>query len=172
MDIKLTLESLLFAAGEPLTVERLGKITGVSARQVETVLRELQEEWQNRGVRLTSHNGAWLMTAAPESSSFVQKMRKEVIEEDLSPASQETLAIIAYRGPITRAGINEIRGVDSSYILRQLLARGLIERSAHAEKYNAFLYNIAFALLQHLGLGKVQELPQYEEFSKKEKQQD
>jgi len=171
MDIKLTIESLLFAAGEPLSVERLSKIVNTKGEKVKETLKELQEEFQNqnRGIRLINQNEEWLMVTAPESTSFVQKLKKEVIEGDLSPASQETLAIIAYRGPITRAGINEIRGVDSSYILHQLLLRGLIERSVHTEKYKAYLYNASFEFLQHLGINNVQELSQYEEFNKKNK---
>jgi len=171
MDIKLTIESLLFAAGEPLSVERLSKIVNAKEEKVKEALKELKEEFQNqnRGIRLINNNEEWLMVTAPESTSFIQKLKKEVIEGDLSPASQETLAIIAYRGPITRAGINEIRGVDSSYILHHLLLRGLIERSVHTEKYKAYLYNASFEFLQHLGINNVQELSQYEEFSKKNK---
>lgn len=174
MDIKLTIESLLFAAGEPLSLKRLSKIIGEEERKVKEALGELSEELknQNRGIRLlnnksTNRNEEWLMVTAPETTPFVQKLKKEVIEGDLSAVSQETLAIIAYRGPITRAQINEIRGVDSSYILHQLLLRGLIERSVHAEKYKAYLYNISFSFLQHLGINNVQELPQYEEFTHK-----
>lgn len=171
MDIKLTIESLLFAVGEPLSVKRLSKIVNAKEEKVKGILRELKEEFQNqnRGIRLINNNEEWLMVTAPESTSFIQKFKKEVIEGDLSPASQETLAIIAYRGPITRAKINEIRGVDSSYILRQLLLRELIERSMHTEKYKAYLYNVSFGLLQHLGISNVQELSRYEEFSKKNK---
>jgi len=171
MDIKLTIESLLFAAGEPLSVKRLGQIINGKEGKIKEVLDELKEEFQNqnRGIRLINNNEEWLMVTAPESTSFIQKLKKEVIEGDLSPASQETLAIIAYRGPITRAGINEIRGVDSSYILHQLLLRGLIERSVHTEKYKAYLYNISFKFLQHLGINSAKELPQYDEFSKKNK---
>jgi len=199
MDIKLIIESLLFAAGEPLSLERLSKIIGEKEKIVKEVLEKLSEELknQNRGIRLlnnksTNRNEEWLMVTAPETTPFVQRLKKEVIEGDLSAASQETLAIIAYRGPITRAQINEIRGVDSSYILHQLLLRGLIERSVHAEKYNAYsdppkfssenlggekqgsrrrrgsyVYNISFSFLQHLGINNVQELPQYEEFKQK-----
>jgi len=169
MDIKLTIESLLFAAGEPLTVKRISKITNAKEEKVKETLEKLKEGFQNqnRGIRLINNNEEWLMVTAPESTSFIQKLKKEVIEGDLSPASQETLAIIAYRGPITRAGINEIRGVDSSYILHQLLLRGLIERSIQTEKYKAYLYNVSFGLLQHLGISNVRELSQYEEFSKK-----
>lgn len=176
MDIKLTIESLLFAAGEPLSVERLSKIINVKQEKVKETLNLLKEELQNqnRGIRLinkksANRNEEWLMVTAPESTSFIQKLKKEVIEGELSPASQETLAIIAYRGPITRAKINEIRGVDSSYILHQLLLRGLIERSIHTEKYKAYLYNASFEFLQHLGISNVQQLSQYEEFSKKNK---
>ncbi len=176
MDIKLTIESLLFVAGEPLSAKRLSKIINVKKEKVEETLEELKEEFQNqnRGIRLinnksTNKKEEWLMVTAPESASFIQKLKKEVIEGDLSLASQETLAIIAYRGPITRAGINEIRGVDSSYILHQLLLRGLIERSIHTEKYKAYLYNVSFEFLQHLGISNIQELSQYEEFSKKNK---
>ena len=171
MDIKLTIESLLFAAGEPLSVKRLSKIVNSKEEKVKETLEELKEEFQdqNRGIRLINNNEEWLMVTAPESTSFIQKLKKEVIEGDLSPASQETLAIVAYRGPITRASINEIRGVDSSYILHQLLLRGLIERSVHTEKYKAYLYNVSFEFLQHLGISNVQELSQYEEFSKKNK---
>lgn len=187
MDIKLIIESLLFAAGEPLSTERLSKIINVKEEKVKEILNLLKEELQNqnRGIRLINNNEEWLMSTAAESSSFVQKLKKEVIEDDLSMASQETLAIIAYRGPITRAGINEIRGVDSSYILHQLLLRGLIERFVHSEKYKnlprsaqqnlvshrvrnkAYLYNVSFELLQNLGISNVKELSQYEEFSKK-----
>lgn len=179
MDIKLTIESLLFAAGEPLSLKRLSKITGEEEKIVKEAIEELSEELksQNRGIRLlnkkstneksTNGNEEWLMVTAPETTPFVQRLKKEVIEGDLSIVSQETLAIVAYRGPITRAQINEIRGVDSSYILHQLLLRGLIERSVHAEKYNAYVYNISFSFLQHLGINNVEELPQYEEFKQK-----
>jgi len=171
MDIKLTIESLLFVAGEPLSAKSLSKIINAKEEIVEKTLEELKAEFQNqnRGIRLISNNKEWLMVTAPESTSFIQKFKKEVIEGDLSQASQETLAIIAYREPITRAKINEIRGVDSSYILHQLLLRGLIERSVHTEKYKAYLYNVSFELLQHLGISSVQELSQYEEFNKKDK---
>lgn len=171
MDIKLTIESLLFAAGEPLSIKRLSKIINIKEEKAKEILEKLKEEFQNqnRGIRLINNNEEWLMVTAPEPTFFIQKLKKEVIEGDLSPTSQETLAIIAYREPITRAGINEIRGVDSSYILHQLLLRGLIERSIHTEKYKAYLYNVSFGLLQHLGISNVQELSQYEEFSKKNK---
>lgn len=170
MDIKKIIESLLFAAGEPLSVRRLSKIIGEKSEKVKKSLEELKEEFQNqkRGIRILNNNDQWLMVTAPETASFVQKLKKEVIEDALSAVSQETLAIIAYRGPITRAEINQIRGVDSSYILHQLLSRGLIERSRDPQRLNTYLYNISFEFLQHLGINDVHKLPQYEEFKRKD----
>ncbi|MDD5760667.1 MAG: SMC-Scp complex subunit ScpB [Candidatus Pacebacteria bacterium] len=168
MDIKPKIESLLFAAGEPLSPEKLSKLTGENEAKVKEALGILSEELktQARGIRIICNNGQWLMVTAPETAPFVQKLKKEVFEGDLSNASQETLAIIAYRGPVTRTEINEIRGVESSYTINQLLGRGLIERSRHPQRANTFLYQISFALLEHLGIHNIEELPQYGEFKK------
>lgn len=168
MDIKSKIESLLFAAGEPLSLERLSKLIGEKEENVKEALNSLMEEFKNqeRGIRILLNNGQWLMVTAPEATPFIQKLKKEVFEGDLSAAAQETLAIIAYQGPIIRTEINEIRGVDSSYTLSQLLSRGLIERSRHPQKSNTYLYNISFTFLQHLGINNTKELPQYEEFKK------
>jgi len=170
MDIKSKIESLLFSAGEPLSLQRLSKIAGESEAEIKEALEALSEEFktQERGIRVLFNNDQWLMVTAPEAAPFVQKLKKEVLEGDLSNAAQETLAIIAYRGPIMRTEINEIRGVESSYIINQLLSRGLIERSRHPQRSNTYLYNISFAFLQHLGIHKAEELPQYNEFKKDE----
>jgi len=78
------------------------------------------------------------------------------------------LAIIAYRGPISRPKINEIRGVDSYYILHQLLSRGLIERIPDSKRANAFLYQVSFEFLKYLGLKNVNELPHYDQIKQKD----
>jgi segregation and condensation protein B len=168
MDIKSKIESLLFAAGEPLSLQKLTKLTGESETKIKEALEILSEELksQARGIRILSHNGEWLMVTAPEAAPLVQKLKKEVFEGDLTNASQETLAIIAYRGPVTRTEINEIRGVESSYTINQLLGRGLVERFYHPQRPHTFLYQISFAFLQHLGIHSVEELPQYGEFKK------
>lgn len=168
MDIKPIIESLLFAAGEPLSLKKLSRIVNEKESRVRELLLQIQEEFrsQNRGMVLINKDNEWLMATIPEAASFVQKLKKETIEGDLSPSAQETLAVIAYRGPITRGEINAIRGVDATYILHQLLLRGLIERSLHPKRSNTFIYNISFAFLQHLGIKNVKELPHYEEFNK------
>lgn len=168
MDIKSKIESLLFAAGEPLSLQRISKILEEKEAIVKEALENLSTDFNStaRGIRILCNNNQWLMVTASEATPFVQKLKKEVLEGDLSNAAQETLAIIAYRGPLMRTEINEIRGVESTYTINQLLSRGLIERSLHPERTNAYLYNIAFAFLQHLGINQVEELPQYNEFKK------
>jgi segregation and condensation protein B len=90
---------------------------------------------------------------------------KEELTEDLTPASSETLAIISYLGPISRAKIEYLRGVNSSLILRNLTMRGLIEKVSDDNRSSAFLYRITFDLMKHLGIEKKEDLPDYEKFS-------
>ena len=169
MDLEPILESLLFASGEPMSIQELSEVLKQPTDTIKNILIKLQEFYQtnNRGLRLINNEDKWLMGINPESAPFINKLRKEIFEGDLSPAASETLAIVSYRGPITRAEINEIRGVDSSYILHHLLLRELIERFPNPQRANSFLYNISFKLLNHLGITKVQDLPNYEELHKK-----
>lgn len=169
MDLESILESLLFASNEPQALEDLSKILNVSAEEIEAALLKLQQYYleNKRGLRLLNNNNKWLLSINPENTPYLNKLKKEVLEGDLSPAALETLSIIAYRGPISRAEINEIRGVDSSYILRQLFLRELIERFPSPQRQNIFLYQVSFKFLEHLGLTKVQDLPNYEELHQK-----
>lgn len=168
MDIKSKIESLLFASGEPITVARLAKILSEKELVVIKALQELQQQLANekRGVRLLQKDKSWMLATAPEATDLIKKLRKVTLENNLTPVAGETLAIIAYRGPITRTEINSLRGVESSYILRHLLLRGLIERTPHPQRSNTYLYKISFQFLQHLGVQLEKDLPQYDEFQK------
>lgn len=169
MDLESILESILFASNEPQSLEDLSKILNVSLSETEAALINLQQYYltNNRGLRLLNNNNKWLLSINPDNNNYLMKLRKEVLEGDLSPAALETLSIIAYRGPISRAEINEIRGVDSSYTIHQLFLRELIERFPHPQRSNVFLYQVSFKFLQHLGLNKIQDLPNYEELHQK-----
>jgi segregation and condensation protein B len=94
-------------------------------------------------------------------------MTKLDFEEDLSRASLETLAIVAYRSPITRAGIEAVRGVNSTFTLRTLLLRGLVERYENPADQRSYLYRPAFDLLKYLGIEKIENLPNFPELNKK-----
>lgn len=169
MDIKSKIESLLFASGEPITSTKLARILHEKEAVIINTLNKWQKhlEEEKQGIRLLQKDKSWVLVTAPEATPLIQKLRKATLESNLTTVAGETLAIIAYRGPITRAEINSIRGVESSYILRHLLLRGLIERTLHSQKSNAYLYDISFQFLQHLGIKSKQELPKYDEFQKK-----
>ena len=91
---------------------------------------------------------------------------KSEFNEELSRAAVETAAIIAYQGPLTRVDIEYVRGVNSSFILRSLMMRGLIERVENPKDARSYLYRISFDFLKHLGVVRIEELPQYEELHK------
>jgi len=169
MDLESILESLLFASGEPQTVEELSSLLNEKKEVIQEALLKLKNsyETEKRGLWLINNDQKWLLTTNPATVPFLNKLKKEVFEGDLSSAAAETLAIVSYRGPISRAEINEIRGVDSSYILHQLLLRELIERFPNPKRTNTFLYNISFKFMNHLGVSSVKDLPNYEELHQK-----
>ena len=169
MDLEPILESLLFASGEPQSVKELGSLLNEKEEIIQEALLKLKNSYENekRGLRLINNDNKWLLTTNSAVLPFLNKLKKEVFEGDLSSAAAETLAIVSYRGPISRAEINEIRGVDSSYILHQLLLRELIERFPNPKRINTFLYSISFKFMNHLGISSVKDLPNYEELHQK-----
>ncbi|MGB9680593.1 MAG: SMC-Scp complex subunit ScpB [Minisyncoccia bacterium] len=169
--LKTLIEGLLFASSEPLALSKISQIFEVKEEEAKEALKNLQNdlEEKSRGIKLINKDDKWLLTTSEKVSPYLIKLKQDIFEGDLSRASRDTLAIIAYLGPISRAKINEIRGVDSSYTLHQLLLRGLIEREPDPQRVNAFVYKISFDFLKYLGIKNVNELPQYEEFKQKNK---
>jgi len=94
---------------------------------------------------------------------MITKMIKSDFEEELSPASLETLAIVAYRGPIGRIAVENLRGVNCSFILQNLAIRGLIERKNNPQDGRAYIYSVSFDFLRHIGANRIEDLPSYEE---------
>ncbi|MCX6737692.1 MAG: SMC-Scp complex subunit ScpB [Candidatus Parcubacteria bacterium] len=166
------LESLLFTSGEPLSFETLLKISGVSKQELLQALTELSRVYNNEqsGLALVEHNGSYQLVTKVSNQAYVQKLVSGVFEEKLTPIALECLTIIAYRGPIGRSQIDLIRGVNSSYIIRQLVLRCLIERKLDPNRGNAFLYSISAKYLKHFGLTKIEDLPKYEDYHNKELQ--
>jgi segregation and condensation protein B len=166
------LESLLFTSGEPLSFETLLKISGASKQELLQALTELSQAYNNEqsGLTLVEHNGSYQLVTKVLNQTYVQKLVSGVFEEKLTPIALECLTIIAYRGPIGRSQIDLIRGVNSSYIIRQLVLRCLIERKLDPNRGNAFLYSISAKYLKHLGLAKIEDLPKYEDYHNKELQ--
>ncbi|GAB4428454.1 MAG: SMC-Scp complex subunit ScpB [Chloroflexi bacterium OHK40] len=153
-------ESLLFVAGEPVTVAQLARALEAPADAVEAALAELSEHCRERGVRVQRHGEAVQLVSAPECARAVGRFLGVQASGRLSNAALEVLAIIAYRQPLTRAQIDAIRGVDSSGTLRVLLARDLVAEAGRLETVGRpILYATTPAFLQQFGLTSLAELP-------------
>lgn len=160
------LEALLFIYGEPIEVRKMAKILNLKDSDIKDGLTLLEEELkkEERGLMLVQDKNKVQLVTKPEFSKILEDITKQEFTEALTPASLETLAIVAYAGPITRADLEYIRGVNSSFTLRALLMRGLVERETDPKRANAYLYRASFELLRHLGFSKNSELPEYEKY--------
>jgi segregation and condensation protein B len=158
-DLERDLEAILFSAGEPLTPKRLAAVTGAPETAVKTALEALGKRLTG-GIRLAHATGAYRLVTAPEAAETVRAFLEDTSRSDLTRAALETLAIIAYRGPITRAGIEHVRGVASEAMIRNLMARGLIsETSRSNEAGRPWQYEVSHTFLQHFGLASTADLP-------------
>ncbi len=167
MDKKYILESLLFTSGHPLSYKKIAEISEISEEEIVLSLKELAGDYEqnSRGLRLVFLDNKVQLVAAPESKEAMEKMIKSDFEEELSQAALETLAIIAYKGPVGRAAIENLRGVNCSFILQSLAIRGLIDKKNNPENGRSYVYNVTFDFLKHLGLNKLEDLPQYIELT-------
>lgn len=163
------LESLIFASGKPIEIKKLGKICNLDCKKVQDSLVKLNDEYEknDRGIRLVLKSDVVQMVTAPKNSEIVKSLSTSELAEDLSTVSLESLTIIAYKGPITRAELEAIRGVNCLYVLRTLLIRGLIEKKQHPKDSRLGIYEVTTKFLRHLGLKNISDLPNYEDLKKK-----
>lgn len=166
--LKSIIESLLFLSGEPLKMAKIAKICESSKDEVESALMMLQEEYAaaKRGIILLKKEDEIQLSTNPENFSFVDQLVKGEMQESLSKATLEVLAIAAYKGPITRAEIESIRGVNCSFTLRSLMMRGLLERIENPKDGRGYLYKISFEFMKKLGIENIDKLPDYRELSR------
>lgn len=164
-NLRATLEALLFVLSEPISTKRLAEILEVAEESVKEALEALREDFnkEGRGLWLTQMGREVQLTTKPQFAGLLEKVIKSELKEELTSSSLETLSIIAYLGPISRAIVDYIRGVNSSFILRSLLLRGLIQR-LEEKRSNAFLYDLSFDFMRHLGISRKEELPEYEKY--------
>lgn len=163
MELKHKIESILFIIGEPVSEKKLAKILEVPQEETRKALEELRSDYANRGIVILQKEDEWQFGTSPEHAGLIEHLVKSEFTEELSRAALETLTIVAYRGPLTRHDLDFIRGVNSSFMLRNLLLRGLVERVENPKDARSYLYKISFDFLKHLGLGRVEDLPQYAE---------
>jgi segregation and condensation protein B len=160
------LEALLFIHGEPLTTAKIAAIIEVDGAAAAELVAEFGRrlEAAGRGLTLITQDDRVQLATKPAFHSILERFVKDELSEDLTPASLETLTIVSYFGPLSRSRIEYQRGVNSSFILRSLLLRGLIERFPDPDRPNSYLYRPTFELLRHLGADKQESLPEYEKF--------
>ncbi len=167
-DISSALEAILFAAGECVPLARLSLILGVEEEELELYVKQLQHEYesQQRGMRILKLGDKLQMCSAPEYAPLISKVLEQRKPPMLSQPALETLAVVAYFQPVTRAYIDQVRGVDSSYTVGVLLERGLIERCGRLDvPGRPSIFRTTAAFLRTMGVSELSELPALPELS-------
>jgi len=161
------IESILLFKNEPVSVKELSNSLGAKDEEVKAALKNLQNFYKERGIVIVSDSEYFAFGTHPLSSGLIEQMQKEELSRELGRAGLETLAVILYRGPISRREIDQVRGVNSSFILRALMIRGLIERTESASGERSFSYKPTLKLLEYLGVSSKEGLPEYDTAFKK-----
>jgi segregation and condensation protein B len=169
MELKNLLESLFFVASRPLTLKELSDFSKKDIKDVEKAVSDLASEYteRDRGLRIIENNKKYQMASAPDNAKLIQEFLQTEISGELTPASLETLTIIAYRGPIKKSELEKIRGINCSLILRNLLIKGLIEEVDSGDESDKE-YNPSLEFIKFLGVNSLKDLPDYEKFHNNE----
>jgi segregation and condensation protein B len=171
--IKRIIEAVLFAAGEPVEIERLAKTAECDASDIEKAARELMDtySYERRGIRIVRLDRSYQMCSSGELSAYVTKALETRKPPKLSASQIETLTIIAYYQPATKAYVEQLRGVDSSYSVSALLNKHLIEECGRLNvPGRPILYRTTADFLRTFGLESIEDLPEIEkmQFGKRE----
>lgn len=162
MSLLSQIESILFVASKPLSNKAVAKTLRIDISKVEDALETLKLKYNQpeSGIHILFDDEAVQMATNPDNATAIDSFVKDEISGELTRPQLETLTVAAYRGPITRPELEQIRGVNCALILRNLMVRGLVEESDDAEKLMP-VYSLTFEALRHLGVMSVAELPEY-----------
>jgi segregation and condensation protein B len=163
-----TLEALLFVTDEPLPAPRVAKLLGTPEAEVTAALQELAAEYaaDERGFQLREVAGGWRLYTHPAFHPVIERMVLSWDARSLSQAALEALAVIAYHQPVTRQGVNAVRGVNSEAVISSLVEKGLVrEVGRDRAQGNAVIYCTTRTFLEKFGLNDIGELPPLEEFA-------
>lgn len=156
------IESILFFKNEPVSFDELSKILKVPRESLELSISNLQKEYEGRGIVVVTDGELVSFGTHPDASAMIEQMAKDEVSRELGRAGLETLAVVLYQAPVTRREIDHIRGVNSTYTLRSLLIRGLIERVDSDESGRGYSYKPTLKLFEHLGITRKEDLPEFE----------
>lgn len=164
MNLTQKIEGYLFYTGEPVAIKQLGKLFDVSEGEVADALKNLEGQLEGHGMMLVRNDAEVMLATHPELGEVITALKKQELSEPLSKSALETLTIILYKDGATKPEIDFIRGVNSGFMLRNLLIRGLIEKVTNTDDKRVAKYRGTFETLQYLGIGSISELPNFELF--------
>jgi len=160
------LESILFVASKPVSLKKFVKILKADVKEVETTLSDLQAKYNNpnSGIVILKNNDEYQMVSSPDNFEVAENFIKSEVSGELTKPQLETLTVVSYCGPLTKPELEQIRGVNCSLIIRNLMMRGLVKETDQ----NGLLptYEVTMDYLRHLGLSSIDELPNYAELHK------
>lgn len=154
-----SIEAILMVVDEPVTETTLATILEQPVEEIERAITELVLTFEGRGFELKKINGGWRFYSHPDQSSVVERFVLDGQQNRLTQAALETLAVIAYRQPISRARVSAIRGVNVEAVMKTLVNRGLVEESGLEHESGAILYKTTSYFLERLGVNSIEDLP-------------
>lgn len=172
-ELEAAIEGILFASGDPVPAERLCAALEQDRETIDAVCQRLADDYsyERRGIRLVRLEESWQMCSAPEYAAYIRKTMESRKSARLSQPALEVLAMVAYFQPVTRAYIEQIRGVDSSYTVNSLVDKGLIQECGKLDvPGRPNLYRTTESFLRSFGLSSVQQLPSLESFDQDDAQ--
>lgn len=164
MTLDQKIEAILFHLGELISISKLSEFLKTDKDDIEEGLKKLEEKLSDRGITIVRYEDKVMIGTKAEASPIISELNKDELNRELGKAGLETLSIILYRGPINKKEIDYIRGVNSSYIIRNLLIRGLVEKTE--KKSRSAFYQPTVDLLTFLGISKIEEMPEFSEVKK------
>lgn len=164
--LKSQILSILLVASKPVSLKELKEVLETDDDLLKQAIGELVSANQTSGIIILAHDNKLQLASNPDNSSIVKKFLALELREKLTDAALETLAIILYRQPVSKAEIENIRGVNSQYTLRHLLIRGLVEKIQSPSDKRTQLYKTTLEFMQHLGIKNMKDLPNFEELTK------
>lgn len=167
MTLDAKIEAILYFKGEPVSITKLAELLDEDQDEVRNALIILRDKLEYHGLALVELDDSVTLGTKPEASDLIEKIRKDELSKDIGKAAVETIAIILYKGPISRPDIDYIRGVNSSFILRNLMIRGLIERIPNPNDSRSYLYKPTVELFSFLGITNIEELPEFDALREK-----
>jgi segregation and condensation protein B len=162
LSLRKAIIATLFYRGEQVSYKELASLLSTTESEIRTVTDELAPHLEELGLAVVFTEDAVELRTNSEASALIEAMRKDELTRELGKAGLEALSIIMYNGPVTRADVEYIRGVNSTAILRNLLIRGLIEKVPNPKDQRSFLYKPTIDLLSQVGVTRAEELPDYE----------